>query len=98
MISNPLADASLVNREQLEGFGGIEFPCEVSGIPIPTITWLYNGAMVQTGNGVVISEDGTLTIQEPLTSHSGIYQCTARNMFGEDRRDWILEVREPGIH
>ncbi len=74
------------------------YSCESSGNPTPTITWYYNGAVIQSGSGgVVVGSDGTLTIQEPQVNHSGIYQCFATNRLGEDSRVWILEVREEGI-
>ena len=75
----------------------MEYPCVATGNPDITITWYYNGAAIQSGSGVVVGGDGTLTIPAPQVNHSGIYQCVAANTFGEDGRAWILEVREPGM-
>ncbi len=95
---DPLPEAeALVDRERLVGSGPVEYSCDASGTPNPTITWYYNGAVIQSGNGsVVVGSDGTLTIPAPQVSHSGIYQCFAANRFGEDSRAWILEVAESG--
>ena len=76
------------------GGGPVQYPCDASGSPDITITWIYNGAVIQSGSEVVVGGDGALTIPAPQVSHSGIYQCVATNRFGEDRRMWILEVRE----
>ena len=96
MIQIPAPDAGfLVDRDQLTGSGPIKYRCDAIGHPDPTITWYYNGAVVQSGSGgVVVSGNGTLTIPAPQVSHSGVYQCVAANTFGEDRRAWILEVEE----
>ncbi len=76
----------------------MEYRCDASGIPFPTVTWYYNGAVIRPGSGgVVVGGDGALTISAPQVSHSGIYQCVAANRFGDDRRAWVLEVREPGM-
>ena len=96
-ITNPVPGApSLTDRERLVCGGPVEYSCDASGSPDPTITWYYNGAVVQSGSGGVDVDDGTLTIPAPQVSHSGIYQCFARNQFGEDSRAWILEVADPG--
>ena len=79
------------------GGGPVEYSCEATGSPAPTIIWYYNGAVVQSGSGgVVVGGDGTLTIPVPQVSHSGIYQCFARNQFGDDSQAWTLEVKYPG--
>ena len=80
------------------GGGPVEYPCIASGIPPPTVTWYYNGAIVQSGGGVVVGVGGTLRIAEPQVNNSGIYHCIVSNMFGEDSRTWVLEVRQPGIY
>ena len=78
------------------GNGAVVYPCVASGIPDPGVTWFYNGELM-FGPGVVVGDDNSLTIAEPQVGNSGIYQCIASNEFGEERRAWILEVREPGI-
>ena len=97
MIIIPLPDAeSLTDRERLVGGGPVEYPCTASGTPTPTITWYYNGAVIQSDSEeVIVGDDGSLTIPAPQVSHSGVYQCVAANRYSEDRRAWILEVREP---
>ena len=94
-ITNPLPDAeSLTDRERLMGGGSVEYTCEASGTPTPAITWYYNGGVLPSGAEVV---GGTLTIQEPQVSDSGIYQCVAANNLDEEMRAWTLEIRRPGM-
>ena len=74
----------------------MEYPCDTANNPDTTITWYYNGAVIQSGSEeVVVSGNGSLTIPAPQVNHSGVYQCVAANRYGEDWRAWILEVREP---
>ena len=74
------------------------YACLNEGIPTPTVSWSYNGASVPLDSGVTVIGD-VLAISEPQVSHSGVYQCVVSNMVGglvrEDRRDWVLEIREP---
>ena len=72
----------------------MEYPCDTANNPDTTITWYYNGAVIQSGSEeVVVGGDGSLTIPAPQVYHSGVYQCVAANRYSEDRRTWILEVR-----
>ena len=94
-INNPLPNNTTVfDRQQLVADEPAQYPCVASGNPPPNVIWYYNGEALRSGNGVVVSDDGSLLISSLQVNHSGIYQCVAENRFGEDRRTWILEVRE----
>ena len=91
-------DQSLSVRNHPVGGGSVMFSCEVSGTPTPTITWYYNNESVVQSEVELNGDSTQLTIPAPQVSHSGIYQCFARNKFGEDSRAWILEVVDPGMY
>lgn len=81
------------------GGGAVEYSCATSR-PVP-IRWFRNGGSLVSGDGIIVDND-MLTIQNPQTTHSGIYQCSAINnieeiSFNEElQRVWFLEVRDPG--
>ena len=79
------------------GGGAVSYPCVASGRPAPSIVWFYNGEEVSDDGGVMVDLNDTLTIAEPLVNNSGIYQCFATNDFGVVTREWLLELREPGM-
>ncbi len=89
---------SLVDRDRLVGGGAVSYMCVFEGIPTPTVTWYFNGERIPTDSG--ISENGNqVVIAAPLVVHSGVYQCVVSNVIDgvvqEDRRAWVVEVREP---
>lgn len=49
--------------------------CEVSGVPVPQITWVKDGAEVQKGGK-------SYTIESAVRSDSGSYTCVATNIAG----------------
>ena len=74
------------------------FQCENQGIPAPIVTWYHNGETIQPDSGVRVNSN-QVVISEPQVSNSGVYQCVVSNTIDgvvrEDRRQWVLEVREP---
>ena len=90
--------ASLTDRELLVGGGPVMFQCENQGIPAPMVTWYHNGETIQPDSGVRVNSN-QVVISEPQVSNSGMYQCVVSNTIDgvvrEDRRQWVLEVREP---
>lgn len=88
----------MTDRKRLAGGGPVLYVCDYQGIPPPTVRWYYNGAAIPPASGVSVNGN-TVMISDPQISHSGIYQCLARNTHAgenrEDSRAWILEVRLP---
>lgn len=46
--------------------------------------------MVQAG--IFMTEEGSLAIQNPVLTHSGIYKCNAKNALGTDFKSTYLQV------
>ena len=79
----------------------ITFSCQATGEPIPTISWYFNGAVVNVSDtskyNVSSSVNGTvvvslLTITNTQSSDVGTYTCQAGNIIGIDRSSGILTV------
>ena len=59
------------------------FECFAAGNPLPTIYWLHNGVMIESGmNGFDVTPDGTLTIANVNQTHAGEMTCVAENTVG----------------
>ena len=71
------------------------FTCSVAGSPAPTITFYYNGLLLQESDQVVI-DGGTLTISSAGVEHFGMYQCVVENDGGAAVATWPFLVRTPG--
>jgi hypothetical protein len=78
----------------------VVYECVNRGIPTPAVTWYYNGEIIPANSGVSVSGN-QLVISDPQVENSGVYQCVVSNtidgMVTEDQREWVLEVRQPGM-
>jgi len=75
--------------------------CQATGEPIPTISWYFNGVMINVSdtskyniygsmNGTVVMS--SLIIMDAQSSDVGTYTCLAENIIGIDRSSGILTV------
>ena len=58
--------------------------CTVSGMPTPTIKWLFNNK--------IIRKTGLLSISKASDEESGIYKCLGENDLGNSSTSVIVEV------
>ena len=77
----------------------LQLPCVALGVPRPEVTWempdhsLFSGADIGRMSGIQsFHPRGTLVIQNPQTSDSGIYKCTAKNPLGSDYATTYIQV------
>lgn len=77
----------------------VQLRCVALGVPKPEITWempdhsLFSGAHEGRTRGIQrFHPQGTLVIQNPQTSDSGIYRCTAKNPLGSDYATTYIQV------
>ena len=79
----------------------ILFSCQATGEPVPTISWYFNGVMINVSdsskynvsslaNGTVFIS--SLIIFNALSPDVGTYTCNAENIIGFDRSSGILTV------
>lgn len=73
--------------------------CVALGAPKPEITWeMPNHSLLSTASqgwtygSEALRPQGTLLIQNPQTSDSGPYKCTARNALGSDSATTYIQV------
>ncbi|XP_022835368.1 hemicentin-2-like, partial [Spodoptera litura] len=80
--------------EAIEGDVAIKIPCNVVGVPRPTITWKLKGAII-TPNTKYSFDNGSLVILNPNKIDIGKYTCEAKNYLGSasSTTDLTLEKR-----
>ena len=80
----------------MEETSEITLVCEYQGLPVPSISWYYNGVHAAGRDGITVS-DVELIILQPKITHSGVYQCfvsnTVEGLIVEDQRLWVLEIK-----
>uniref|UniRef100_A0A670YJV2 Myosin light chain kinase, smooth muscle n=1 Tax=Pseudonaja textilis TaxID=8673 RepID=A0A670YJV2_PSETE len=87
------------SQEALEG-EVITFRCRVSGKPQATVEWFKEGALLETGDSILIyEEDGVhcLCLKKTQLEDSGFYSCKAFNPGGQASTRWLLTVKNQPI-
>lgn len=73
------------------------FVCRVTGIPLPVVTWLKDGILIQNFPDYDTAFDQglcTLTIEETFADDSAKYTCKATNAAGTAETSAVLLVKE----
>uniref|UniRef100_A0A4W3HCX7 Vascular endothelial growth factor receptor 3 n=1 Tax=Callorhinchus milii TaxID=7868 RepID=A0A4W3HCX7_CALMI len=61
----------------------LQLQCDVTGRPLPHLTWSKDEKPLHTDSGIILSErNRTLTIQRVREEDSGLYRCSACNSRG----------------
>lgn len=92
-VTSPPALTELLDSRTTSVATSVTFNCSASGNPPPTITWYRNGELIE--NSYVTSIDSrSLKINCVEPEDQGIYECFARNSFGEVKSSGHLTVRK----
>ena len=85
----------------------VTFSCQATGEPVPTISWYFNGVMINVSDtskyNISSSVNGTLvesllTIVNAQSSDVGTYTCYTENILGTDRSSGILTVNGKNVY
>uniref|UniRef100_A0A8C3TT96 Hemicentin-1 n=1 Tax=Catharus ustulatus TaxID=91951 RepID=A0A8C3TT96_CATUS len=72
---------------------GVTLVCEVTGNPMPQVTWLKDGqALVEAGDPRIVSSGQSLHISEAQLLDTGRYTCLASNTAGDRSKTYSLNV------
>ncbi|ROL43461.1 Hemicentin-1, partial [Anabarilius grahami] len=70
--------------------------CDVTGTPVPVITWYKDGVAVVPSSDVQILQKGkTLKLLKVAVADAGHYTCKAINIAGSTERDFYLDILVP---
>ncbi|KAG8195169.1 hypothetical protein JTE90_023344 [Oedothorax gibbosus] len=75
----------------------IRFEAEISGNPLPEISWVVNDEPLVPSDNTLITFDGEKAILEIKSStpdHIGVYQCKLTNPLGEASKEGNVSVQE----
>ena len=97
----PIIDPELMDQTEDEG-DTASFICQVIGEPIPTITWYFNGTLVDEANTMkytismmsfnATTISSTLAILNVESPDVGTYSCDASNIVSSDTSSAVLTV------
>ncbi|XP_065913065.1 hemicentin-1-like isoform X2 [Dysidea avara] len=87
-----------------EGRDIANFTCQATGEPVPTISWHFNGVMIDVSDSSkyriesrpinTTTTENTLTVYNATEVDVGTYTCDATNMFGSDSSHGCLAGME----
>jgi hypothetical protein len=91
-------DSKYRSVQKIKGGTKATLQAEVTGYPMPTVTWLKDNKPLASGDQITIetkpSGQTTLSLTGATLTNSGIYQIVAENNFGKDTAE--LEVSVTG--
>ncbi|XP_069470643.1 roundabout homolog 3 isoform X2 [Ambystoma mexicanum] len=84
-------------NQTLSVTSSVQFQCQVTGNPLPSIQWLKDGQrIVGSDSRVSVLENGTLQVTNLQVADSGLYMCVATSSTGETTWSGYLEVQASG--
>ena len=97
----PAISPEVMDQTQNEGDAAF-FSCQATGEPVPTISWYFNGTLVDEANTMkytismkslnITTINSTLTIMNVQSSDVGTYTCNATNVVSTDTSSGVLTV------
>ena len=91
----------VIDQTQNEG-DSASFICQAIGEPVPTISWHFNGTLVDEANSMkytismmslnTTTNSSTLTIMNVQSFDVGTYTCNATNVVSTDTSSGVLTV------
>ncbi|XP_054030144.1 hemicentin-2 [Dryobates pubescens] len=76
--------------------GSLTLSCEATGVPLPLLTWSWNGSPVSPSEHTRLLAGGwVLRLPQARAQDGGHYSCLASNIAGEARRHFHVEVLVP---
>ena len=92
-IASPIISTSITDLTD-EGRDVANFTCQATGEPVPTISWYFNGIMIDVSDTSkyriesrsinTTTTENTLTVYNVTSSNVGTYTCNATNIIGSD--------------
>ncbi|XP_031715320.1 hemicentin-1 isoform X1 [Anarrhichthys ocellatus] len=74
----------------------LEFQCEASGIPTPSLTWLKDGRpLPQTDSLRLLRGGEVLRVASAQLEDTGRYSCLANSPAGDDDKEFLVRVHVP---
>uniref|UniRef100_A0A4W5NXE3 Myosin light chain kinase, smooth muscle n=1 Tax=Hucho hucho TaxID=62062 RepID=A0A4W5NXE3_9TELE len=78
----------------------VAFKCQVSGSPVPGLSWVKDGFPLRPRAGLSFQQDGNthiLTVDNVQKRDSGTYGCTMTTSTGKVSSTWTLTVKNPRL-
>lgn len=71
----------------------VTFPCMVLAKPAHTLQWNHNDILITNNTKYIISNDGTLTVNNVELNDIGQYSCNVTNKYGSISVTALLDIQ-----
>uniref|UniRef100_A0AAR2J2Y9 Myosin light chain kinase, smooth muscle n=1 Tax=Pygocentrus nattereri TaxID=42514 RepID=A0AAR2J2Y9_PYGNA len=95
LTAPPSFDTQPQSQEVTDG-AKVIFKCQVSGWPVPAVSWVKDGAVLRQRAGISTQQEGSLhllCVENVQKADAGQYGCTATNSKGKVTSSWTLTVK-----
>ncbi|KAL7881804.1 hypothetical protein AOLI_G00086520 [Acnodon oligacanthus] len=95
LAAPPSFDTQPQSQEVTEG-AQVTFKCQVSGWPVPAVSWVKDGGVLRQRAGISTQQEGSLhllCVENVQKADAGQYGCTATNSKGKVTSSWTLAVK-----
>lgn len=89
-------DNRLKSKQILKAGTSLSLQVNISGIPSPTVTWLFDDAPIEKSARLSIDtteEFSTITVKNALLDDGGVYSIIAKNDVGEAKAEFDIIVK-----
>ncbi|XP_057191725.1 myosin light chain kinase, smooth muscle isoform X2 [Triplophysa rosa] len=91
----PSFDSQPRSQEVMQG-EKVTFNCQVSGSPLPSVSWMKDGVPVSQRAGFRTWQEGSLhflCLESAHITDAGLYSCSAINKRGKTAAHWSLTIK-----
>ncbi|XP_063871699.1 papilin-like isoform X8 [Scylla paramamosain] len=97
-VTVPARAVVRLNTTEFQPQSTITIPCEVHGVPEPTVTWFKGDNQIESSGRFAIEEDNTLVISDAEVGDSGQYKCHVQNDFGIASSSTVISIKGIYVH
>ena len=92
----PMISPAVMDEILNQGSNAV-FICDVTGEPVPTISWHINGSLLESNTSKHIIATNELQVLKVQSSDVGTYTCNATNVVSSDTSSGVLSVRGESV-
>ncbi|XP_045125738.1 papilin-like isoform X12 [Portunus trituberculatus] len=97
-VTEPVRAIVRLNNTEFQPQSTITIPCEVRGVPEPTVTWFKGDNQIESSGRFAIEEDNTLVISNAEVGDSGQYKCHVQNDYGTANSITVISIKGIYVH
>ncbi|XP_045125730.1 papilin-like isoform X4 [Portunus trituberculatus] len=98
IVIEPVRAIVRLNNTEFQPQSTITIPCEVRGVPEPTVTWFKGDNQIESSGRFAIEEDNTLVISNAEVGDSGQYKCHVQNDYGTANSITVISIKGIYVH